>query len=113
GEAKPLFWPSPSAAFEPSKQSAYSFDLDRSAALLKQAGVSEFELDVLILNVWPQLVEFAPIYQADLAKVGVKLNIRPMELGLWVDEVVNRRYKGLYLTNATFGQLEPSSTLLS
>jgi ABC-type transport system substrate-binding protein len=28
-----------------------------------------------------------------------------------VDEAVNRKYRGLYLANSTFAQLEPSSTL--
>jgi ABC-type transport system substrate-binding protein len=28
-----------------------------------------------------------------------------------VDEAVNRKYKGMYLANSTFAQLEPSSTL--
>jgi peptide/nickel transport system substrate-binding protein len=51
------------------------------------------------------------VYQADLAKIGVTLNIRALDLATWVDEAVNRKYKGMYLANSTFGQLEPSSTL--
>ena len=56
-------------------------------------------------------MSFAPVYQADLAKIGVTLNIRALELAIWVDEAVNRKYKGMYLSNSTFAQLEPSSTL--
>ncbi len=55
--------------------------------------------------------EFAPVYQADLAKIGVKLNVRALELAIWVDQAVNRKYRGMYLANSTFAQLEPSSTL--
>lgn len=111
GVPESLPWPPGSPAFEPAKQNYYSFDLDKAASLLKQAGVSSLELDCNILNTWPQLVSFAPAYQADLAKIGVKLNIRALELAIWVDEAVNRKYKGMYLANSTFAQLEPSSTL--
>jgi peptide/nickel transport system substrate-binding protein len=111
GTAESLPWPSSSPAFEASKQNLYAFDLDKASALLKAAGVSGLELDCNVLNAWPQLVSFAPVYQADLAKIGVTLNIRALELATWVDEAVNRKYKGLYLSNSTFAQLEPSSTL--
>jgi peptide/nickel transport system substrate-binding protein len=111
GVAQSLPWPPSSPAFEASKQNFYSFDLDKAAALLKDAGVSAVELDCNVLNTWPQLVSFAPVYQADLAKIGVKLNVRALELAIWVDEAVNRKYKGMYLANSTFAQLEPSSTL--
>jgi peptide/nickel transport system substrate-binding protein len=111
GTAQSLPWPSSSPAFEASKQNFYAFDLDKAAALLKSAGVSNMTLDCNILAAWPQLVSFAPVYQADLAKIGVTLNIRPLELAIWVDEAVNRKYKGMYLANSTFAQLEPSSTL--
>jgi peptide/nickel transport system substrate-binding protein len=111
GTAESLPWPSGSPAYDASKQNFYAFDLDRAGSLLKQAGVSGLELDCNVLNAWPQLVSFAPVYQADLAKIGVTLNIRALELATWVDEAVNRKYKGMYLSNSTFAQLEPSSTL--
>jgi peptide/nickel transport system substrate-binding protein len=111
GIAQSLPWPSSSPAFEASKQNFYSFDLDKAASLLKAAGVTGLTLDCNVLAAWPQLVSYAPVYQADLAKIGVTLNIRPLELAIWVDEAVNRKYRGLYLANSTFAQLEPSSTL--
>jgi peptide/nickel transport system substrate-binding protein len=53
------------------------------------------------------------VYQADLAKLGITLNVRALELGIWVDEAVNRKYKGMYLSNSGSSQFEPSSTLNS
>jgi len=111
GVPQSLPWPTNSPAFEASKQNFYSFDLDKARSLLAQAGVSDLELDCNVLGAWPQLVSFAPVYQADLAKIGVKLNVRNLELATWVDEAVNRKYKGMYLANSSFAQLEPSSTL--
>ena len=111
GVPQSLPWPTSSPAFEASKQNLYSFDLDKARSLLAEAGVSNLELDCNVLGTWPQLVSFAPVYQADLAKIGVKLNVRVLELAIWVDEAVNRKYKGMYLANSSFAQLEPSSTL--
>jgi peptide/nickel transport system substrate-binding protein len=111
GTAESLPWPPGSPAYDAAKQNSYTFDLDKAGSLLKQAGVAGLELDCNVLNAWPQLVSFAPAYQADLAKIGVTLNIRSLELATWVDEAVNRKYKGMYLSNSTFAQLEPSSTL--
>ena len=111
GIPQSLPWPAGSPAFEAGKQNFYTFDLDKAGALLKQANVSAMELDCNVLASWPQLVSFAPVYQADLAKIGVKLNVRTLELATWVDEAVNRKYKGMYLSNSSFAQLEPSSTL--
>ena len=41
GAAESLPWPTSSPAFEATKQNFYTFDLDKAAALLKQAGVCE------------------------------------------------------------------------
>ncbi len=111
GAALSLPWPTSSPAFEPAKQNFYTFSLDKAAALLQEASVGAFELDLNVLNAWPQLVAFAPVYQADLAKLGITLNVRALELGIWVDEAVNRKYKGMYLSNSGSSQFEPSSTL--
>ena len=62
GAALSLPWPTSSPAYEAPKQSFYTFDLDKAAALLKEAGVGEFEMDLNVVNAWPQLVAFAPVY---------------------------------------------------
>src|SRR5262249_49039666 len=113
GTAKSLPWLQGSLAFEQAKQDFYTFDLDRSRRLLAEASISSAEFDLNILNAFGELVEFGQIYQADLAKIGIKLNVRPLELATWVDEAVNRKYKGLYLSNSGFAQLDPSSALVN
>jgi dipeptide transport system substrate-binding protein len=39
---------------------------------------------------------FGQIYQSDLAKIGVKLNIVSLDLASWLDQVNNKKYAGLY-----------------
>ena len=49
----------------------------------------------------------AQVYQADLATVGVKLNVLQIDSPTWFDQANNRKYNGFYSTSSTFGQLEP------
>ena len=35
-------------------------------------------------------------YQADLAKLNVKLNIKTMEAAQWLDQANNAKYNGMY-----------------
>ena len=97
GEPKSLSWPGFSPAYESTKANAYLFDLTRSQRLLSEAGVSSFELDINVQNSFPELVSFAQIYQSDLAKIGVRLNVRALDAPTWTDEAINRKYKGQYL----------------
>jgi ABC-type transport system substrate-binding protein len=50
------------------------------------------------------------IYQADLAKLGIKMEIRVLETAAWLDYVNNRRYAGCYWSPASYGQLSPGTT---
>ena len=50
GEGTPMStpWRSNSPAFEPAKQDAYAFDLDKAKSLMNQAGVSNLTLEMLV-----------------------------------------------------------------
>jgi peptide/nickel transport system substrate-binding protein len=112
GTAQSCPWPSFSPAYEADKANAYAFDLDRAKFLLQAAGISNLELEIWPVSLYPELENFAVIHQADLAKVGVKLTIRKVDLASWVDTIVNQRYQGLYSTAFGTAQLFPS-TLMS
>ena len=44
----------------------------------------------------PEFNLIAQILQADLAKIGIKLNIVSMEQAAWLDQVNNRKYHGMW-----------------
>ena len=96
-----------SPAYEAAKANALSFDLEKAKALLAEADVSDLELDIDIISFEPEMADFALIYQADLAKVGVKLNVKKLEVAVWNDQVLNRKYVGAYATAGTYSQMEP------
>ena len=75
-----LPWPPHSPAYEPEKDRRYAFDLDRTRGLLSQAGVSVLDLDLMYVANETENAALAQIMQADLAKAGVRLNLRAVDL---------------------------------
>jgi peptide/nickel transport system substrate-binding protein len=111
GAAVPLslMWQPGSPAYDASKANFYQYNLEKAAALLKEAGVSQLEMDCLLTSSTEGNLA-CQIYQADLAKLGIKLNINVLETAAWLDQVNNRKYMGCYWSNASYGQLSPGTT---
>jgi peptide/nickel transport system substrate-binding protein len=105
-----LPWTTSSPAYDAAKNNTYTYDLDKAAALLKEANVSEFETDLLVIGVaMPQLVDFGQIFQASLAQIGVKLNIKNLQQSVWLDVVINKKpeYTGFWGSNDGPGNVSP------
>ena len=114
GLVKPLalFWSPNNPAFDDAKNKSVPFDLDRSKALLQEAGVSGLELDLLFIpSSYPVLVPLTEIYQADLAKIGVKLNIKGMDTATWLAQVNGVQYNGMYVSGDSLGNYLPATPL--
>jgi peptide/nickel transport system substrate-binding protein len=112
-EPASLPWTASSPGYEAAKNGHYTFDLEKSKALLGQAGVTNLEMDGVIQANNAELVAFSQVYQGDLAKVGVKLNIQKMEMAAWLDQVNNVKYRGIWLGGIAFAQLEPATAFLN
>jgi peptide/nickel transport system substrate-binding protein len=97
GPPRDLPWAARSPASEPAKNPRYTFDLDKAASLLKSAGVGNFTTELNYSNTGPvqEFGQLAQFFQADLAKIGVTLNIAPMDNATWVNTAVKAMYKGL------------------
>ncbi len=107
GAPESLPWLPSSPAYDAVKNNAYTFDLDNARSLLQQAGATNLELDVLTNSATTEFVTFAQAYQADLATIGVKLNIKSQEGAALTSQLNNRTYRGLYTSTFGFAQLEP------
>jgi len=59
----------------------------------------------------PQLLAFAQIFQASLADLGIKLNIKNLEQAIWLDVVINKKpdYTGFWGSSDTFANVSPGS----
>lgn len=88
GIAMPItspFWSPTSLAYREDLVNAHQYDLEKAAVLLAQAGVSDLELDINVTSRWPQMKLFCLIWQADLAEIGVTLNVNEVEAGRFYD----------------------------
>ncbi len=107
GQPESLPWLPGSIAYDPAKRDFYAFDLDKAKSLLTQAGVQNLEMDFL-MRASTESSALAEMYQADLAQIGVKLNIKVLEPAAWLDQVNNQKYNGMYIAAGTYAQLNPS-----
>ena len=86
--------------YEAAKANFYSFDLDKSKALLAEAGIADLTLDVIPNPGDPDLITLAEMYQADLARIGIKLNIIKLDMAAWSDQVNGNKFAGLYISGS-------------
>jgi peptide/nickel transport system substrate-binding protein len=107
GTVTSLPWKSLSEAYDAQKASAYSFDLDKAGALVRQSGVSDLSLDFNYPTQFSEIGSFAQIYQADLAKIGITLTLKSMDFGGWSTATQSLTYKGISASFTTFGNVAP------
>ena len=113
GKPQALPWLPGSPAYEPSKETAYGFDLTKARSLLDDAGVGNFSIDLLVRSGTVDANTMAQIWQADLAKIGITLNIKPLENAAWNDQVNKRKYMGAYYGSASKANLQPGTIYTS
>jgi peptide/nickel transport system substrate-binding protein len=111
-QANPLPWPKYSPAYEPAKLNVYAFDLDKARSLLQQSGVTVPEFDYVVTP-GSEADGFGQIYQADLAKIGLKMNLKDMDGATWVDQVNHRKWFGVYWAPMAYAHLSPSTALIN
>ncbi len=104
-----LPWPENSPAYDANLNNAYGFDLAKAKALLDQAGVTDLTADFLYSGSRAELASVAQIYQADLASIGVNLNIKPLQRAAFASATNAREFSGLASSITAFTQYEPSS----
>jgi peptide/nickel transport system substrate-binding protein len=103
-----LPWPSYSEAYEPAKQSVTAYDLDKAKSLLDAAGVDSPEVEIVYRSTDGELAQFVQIYQSDLAKIGVKLNIKGLESAVY-SQVTNQRQYQMSAASSAAAQYHPST----
>src|SRR5207253_2305948 len=81
GEVRALPWAKSSPAFDPEKNKAYAFDLDKAKSLVGQSGLTNVEFDIswALAGYASEYEQLATIIQGDLAKIGIKTNLKPTD----------------------------------
>lgn len=109
GEVTSAPWPPQSPAYDPVTRDRYTFDLEKAKALLDEAGVKDLEVHMMTATSWQPLLEQAQQYQADLAKIGVKLVIDVVDVGRWVQEINRDHTQAIWTGGFGFSMYQPES----
>jgi peptide/nickel transport system substrate-binding protein len=107
GTPETLPWEPSSLAFDAAKNNAYPFDLEKARGLLAQAGLGNLEFDLVMTAGNRQNNELAQLYQANLASIGIKLNIQPYQTATYLDQINNHKYTGVYIGTIAYASMEP------
>ena len=112
GKASPysMPWPKSSPAYDPAKEFYFGFDLDKARALIGDSGVPSTDIEVVVTSSESDNVALAQIWQADLAKIGVKLTVRPLERTVYLSTALATQFKGAVIGNGGFAQLQDPTT---
>lgn len=101
-------------AFDPSAPSYNTRDVDQAKALMTQAGFTEgetaFSTTLKYWREWSQMPTIAQIVQANLADIGIEVELQLLEIGQWVDAVQNQLDYEMALT-ALVPRYDPSDQI--
>jgi peptide/nickel transport system substrate-binding protein len=114
GEPRALPWAKSSPAFDAEKNKSYAFDLDKAKNLLALSGVSNVEFDIswALAGYAAEYEQLATIIQGDLAKIGVKTNLKPTDPPTFTQQGLgnNPPYTGMRLSAGAFTQLSEAGS---
>lgn len=109
GQPVELPWPPGSPAYDQQKNTRYPFDLDKAKAAFAQSGLGDIQMDYLYPPQTYGLAEMGQIIQSDLATIGVKLNLKALELSVFNATLFSKQYSGAFGAGGGFVQVEPST----
>jgi peptide/nickel transport system substrate-binding protein len=93
-----------------SVQELFTYNPDKARRLLAEAGFPDgFEFNVQVCSCSPQHMDMIPLLAGYLAKVGVKINIQPLEYASFLSMMTTRNHEAGYFMNS--GHTNPTTTL--
>ena len=114
GEPRALPWAKSSPAFDPEKKKADAFDLDKAKSLISQSGLSDIQFDISwsLAGYAAEYEQLATIIQGDLAKIGVKTNLKPTDPPAFTQAGlgINPPFNGMRLSAGAFAQLSEAGS---
>ena len=111
-EPQNLMWPKISWAYFKDMEGRIGYDLEKAAALLKEAGVGSFETEIMTSSKQSYgMGDFATMLQADLAKIGIKGKITDLETAAYNTRMQQKR--DISISCHTYGRCnrDPGSLL--
>jgi peptide/nickel transport system substrate-binding protein len=100
-------WIPSSDGYDAEKAKTYTLNIDKAKEAFAKSGLSNVELDVTTSTAVNDQLGVAQILQFELAKLGIKLNIKTYEPGTYINQINNRRYQGIYVGNTAYASMQP------
>jgi peptide/nickel transport system substrate-binding protein len=114
GEPRALPWAKSSPAFDAEKNKSYAFDLDKAKSVLALSGLSDIQFDISwsLAGYAAEYEQLATIIQGDLAKIGVKTNLKPTDPPTFTQQGLgnNPPFNGMRLSAGAFTQLSEAGS---
>ncbi|MEX0943421.1 MAG: ABC transporter substrate-binding protein [Pseudomonadales bacterium] len=93
-----------------SVQELFTYNPEKARALLVEAGYADgFEMEVQVCSCSPDNMDLVPLLDSYLAKVGVRLKIKPMEYASFLSAMTTRTHTPGYLMGS--GHVNPTTSL--
>jgi peptide/nickel transport system substrate-binding protein len=109
GEARDLPWAPQSPAYDASKNSTYTYDLDKAKSLLAQAGNPSIDIDINYSGSDYEPGQLAQIMQDSFAGLGATVNARSMDTAALQAQFQQVAYKGISLRFSGFAGTDPAT----
>lgn len=111
-----LPWPDYSPAYDADANANYSYDLKKAKQLIDEAkadGVSIPKLPLTYPAENPIYGAVAQIAQADLAKIGVEVELDPHEQAQVIQQLIGAEFEGLWILSHAYAHYTPSTLAVS
>ncbi|MBD3647592.1 MAG: ABC transporter substrate-binding protein, partial [Pseudomonadales bacterium] len=93
-----------------SVQELFTYNPDKAKQLLEAAGYGDgFEVNIQVCSCSPDQMDLIPLIDSYLAKVGVRLKIKPMEYASFLSAMTTRTHTPAYMMGS--GHVNPTTTL--
>lgn len=95
----------PEGSFYASDHAPYSHDPERAQSLLDEAGVAGLSMNLMVTDEFPQTVTAAEVIAANLAEVGITVDIQTETFATWLDRQAQGDFDSLML--GWLGNIDP------
>ena len=107
-----LPWPKYSTAYDEKANTTYARDVDKAKQLVAQIGTVP-TLPLTYNSASGIMEASAAIVQANLAEVGITVELDPVEQGQFIKQLIGQQFRGLWITNHSWAQYTPSTLTVS
>ncbi|WP_067687933.1 ABC transporter substrate-binding protein [Nocardia jejuensis] len=112
GYALNLPWPKSSPAYDASRNSRYTRDVNKAKQILSTLPKPP-KLPLTYSTSFATFEATAQIVQANLAEIGIEVELDPVENANFVKQLIGAQFRGLWITDHSWAQFVPSTLTVS